>query len=66
LVADKPTSLSKIGKVTGSMFGHIGSLTSTDNFGNGGEGYGKLSGSLDDFGKPREVKSKLNKIGLLL
>ena len=39
-----------IGKVTGSLFGYIGALTTaTSILGQGGEGYGKLSGSLDDF-----------------
>lgn len=43
-------AIAAINKVTGSLFGYIGALTSQTAFsGVGQDGYGKLSGSLDDF-----------------
>ena len=44
------TSISSIGRITGSVFGYIGALTrQVFSLSEGAEGRGKLSGSLDDF-----------------
>jgi hypothetical protein len=44
------TSVSSIGRITGSVFGYIGALTrEVFSLSEGAEGRGKLSGSLDDF-----------------
>ena len=39
----------EINKITGSMFGYIGALTNDFATGQGGQFYGKLSGSIDEF-----------------
>lgn len=49
LLNDSIITGTNIGKVTGSMLGWIGSLGTTVSGAYGGLGYGKLSGSIDEF-----------------